>query len=170
MTHKKQTMKQPDKVQELAKKLQDKWAHDHKDWRTPVWGYFRDKAERILDGREPNAQEKPITDNSNWKEIEEEFRKKFPFVIIDWKEGEKATDKMQEILKFFKPYFQEILHDKAVEELEGVVEKPELFSYDDEYLQTECKKCMNLENGSIVMVSKDNHCLACGRKVGGFCG
>lgn len=42
------------KVQELAKQLQDKWVYDHNDWRTPVWGYFRDKAERILDGREHN--------------------------------------------------------------------------------------------------------------------
>lgn len=46
--------------------------------------------------------------SKNWLEIEEEFRKKFPFAVINWKEGEKPTDKMKDILAFFKPYFQEL--------------------------------------------------------------
>jgi len=49
------------KVQELAKKLEEKWMKDHNNWRTPVWGYFRDMAERILDGREKN----PLTPNQS---------------------------------------------------------------------------------------------------------
>lgn len=36
------------KVMELAHQLQKDWMKVHKDWRTPVWGYFRDEAERIL--------------------------------------------------------------------------------------------------------------------------
>lgn len=35
-------------VLELAEKLQQEWMKKHNDWRTPVWGYFRDEAERIL--------------------------------------------------------------------------------------------------------------------------
>lgn len=57
---------------------------------------------------------------STWQEIEEEFRKKFPFAIINWGEDEKAHDKMKDILAFFKPYFQEKMHTEAVEELEVV--------------------------------------------------
>lgn len=31
----------------LAEDLQRNWIKIHNDWRTPVWGYFRDEAERI---------------------------------------------------------------------------------------------------------------------------
>jgi hypothetical protein len=39
-------------VIKLAEQLEKEWMKIHNDWRTPVWGYFRDRAERILDGRE----------------------------------------------------------------------------------------------------------------------
>lgn len=51
-----------------------------------------------------------------WQEIEEEFRKMFPFAIIDWQKGHNT---MEDILAFFKPYFQEKLHQEAKEELES---------------------------------------------------
>lgn len=41
-----------EKVTKLAKQLEKEWMEIHNDWKTPVWGYFRDRAERILDGRE----------------------------------------------------------------------------------------------------------------------
>lgn len=41
-----------EKVQKLAEELQNEWMKIHNDWRTPVWGYFRDRAERILEGKE----------------------------------------------------------------------------------------------------------------------
>lgn len=62
--------------------------------------------------------------SKNWLEIEEEFRKKFPFAIINWSEGEKAHDKMKDILAFFKPYFQEKMHDLSISELETVDNNP----------------------------------------------
>ena len=40
------------KVEKLAKQLEKEWMKIHNDWKTRVWGYFRDRAERILDGRE----------------------------------------------------------------------------------------------------------------------
>jgi len=42
-------MKKKDEIQKLALELQNKWMKDHNDWKTPVWGYFRDEAERILE-------------------------------------------------------------------------------------------------------------------------
>lgn len=39
-------------VFEVAKKLQKEWMEIHNDWKTPVWAYFRDRSERILDGEE----------------------------------------------------------------------------------------------------------------------
>jgi len=36
------------KIIKLALQLQKEWMELHNDWRTPVWGYFRDEAERIL--------------------------------------------------------------------------------------------------------------------------
>lgn len=61
----------------------------------------------------------------NWKEIEEEFRKRF---IIGTKKGLRVAMtqgaikdfEMNKILKFFKPYFQEQMHKEAVEALEVV--------------------------------------------------
>lgn len=58
-----------------------------------------------------------MKNNSNWKTIEEEFRKKFFWY---WR-GEAIAD---EILFFFKPYFQEKMHEEAVEELEIVDNNP----------------------------------------------
>lgn len=46
-----------------------------------------------------------------WQEIEEEFKDRFRFGIID-------SDEMIDILAFFKPYFQEKLHEEAKKELE----------------------------------------------------
>lgn len=47
-----------------------------------------------------------------WQEIEEEFKDRFRFGIVD-------SDEMIDILAFFKPYFQEKLHQEAKEELES---------------------------------------------------
>ena len=70
----------------------------------------------------------------NWLQIEDEFRKKFyRYENEDTKDNVLVEEYGGDILKFFKPYFQEILHDKVVEALE----KPELFSYDDNYLKKE---------------------------------
>lgn len=52
-----------------------------------------------------------------WKTIEEEFRKKYGAFEICEKISKPEQEK---ILKFFKPYFQEQMHEKAVEELEAV--------------------------------------------------
>ena len=49
-----------------------------------------------------------------WKEIEEEFRKKFGFMFS----GTIHEELKEDILAFFKPYFQERLHKEAIEELE----------------------------------------------------
>lgn len=52
--------------------------------------------------------------SKNWIEIEEEF-------ILFWglaPKGSLKYNKGKDILGFFKPYFQEILHDKVVDELE----------------------------------------------------
>lgn len=48
-------------VKKLAEQLQKEWMELHNDWRTPVWGYFRDRAERILNGREEYTT--PLSDN-----------------------------------------------------------------------------------------------------------
>lgn len=52
--------------------------------------------------------------SKNWLEIEEEFIKEFDYLNNDY-----GAD-LQPILKFFKPYFQELLHKEAKEELESV--------------------------------------------------
>ena len=57
--------------------------------------------------------------NSNWKTIEEEFRKEF---VIKSNAGTgllRYTD-ADKIINFFKPYFQEKMHDLSVSELEIV--------------------------------------------------
>jgi hypothetical protein len=48
------------KKKKLAKQLQDEWIKEKKDWRTPVWGYFRDEAERILNKPKQNEYNKII--------------------------------------------------------------------------------------------------------------
>ena len=48
--------------------------------------------------------------NKNWKDIEWEFKEKFC--------GTTTKFYLEDYLNFFKPYFQEEMHDKAVEELE----------------------------------------------------
>lgn len=55
-----------------------------------------------------------MNETNNWKEIEEEFIKDFDYLNNDY-----GAD-LQPILKFFKPYFQEKMHEEAVEELEIV--------------------------------------------------
>jgi hypothetical protein len=52
--------------------------------------------------------------NSNWKTIEEEFIKEFDYLNNDY-----GAD-LQPILKFFKPYFQEKMHEISIQDLEGV--------------------------------------------------
>lgn len=52
-----------------------------------------------------------------WQEIEKEFHKQFDSKTYDFYQGW-TFDEIDEILSFFKPYFQEEMHDKAVEELE----------------------------------------------------
>lgn len=58
----------------------------------------------------------------DWKHIEEEFRKKFLggglWDCVSTEDGDLYQSK--EILDFFKPYFQEKMHEEAVEELEVV--------------------------------------------------
>lgn len=63
--------------------------------------------------------------SKNWLEIEDEFRKKFDVVINkEWGrmvfpcEGGYCEESPEDILAFFKPYFQENLHEEAKEELE----------------------------------------------------
>ena len=65
--------------------------------------------------------------NSNWKEIEEEFRNKFTenednqvLVLKHSNLDLFINANIKDILKFFKPYFQERLHTKTVKELESV--------------------------------------------------
>lgn len=58
-------------------------------------------------------------DNSNWKTIEEEFRKQY---VVKSNAGTgllRYTD-ADKILAFFKPYFQEQRHTEAVDALEVV--------------------------------------------------
>lgn len=59
----------------------------------------------------------PKNNSKNWLQIEEEFRKKYGAFEICEKISKPEQEK---ILKFFKPYFQEQMHEKAVEELEAV--------------------------------------------------
>lgn len=59
----------------------------------------------------------------NWKKIEEEFRKKFNPEIGSHDDDCECSDcvgvlDIDEVVNFFKPYFQEEMHEKAVEELE----------------------------------------------------
>lgn len=53
-------------VKKLAEQLQKEWMELHNDWRTPVWGVFRDRAERIIDGREESTT--PLSDNHSTEE------------------------------------------------------------------------------------------------------
>jgi len=55
---------------------------------------------------------------NNWKEIEEEFEKAYQNFRIDC--GSIERKDREAILQFFKPYFQEKMHEEAVEELEIV--------------------------------------------------
>lgn len=60
-----------------------------------------------------------MTTNKDWKDIEEEFRKKY---VVKSNAGTgllRYTD-ADSIIAFFKPYFQELLHKEAKEELETV--------------------------------------------------
>lgn len=62
--------------------------------------------------------------NSNWLEIEEEFRKKFQERHI-WSDElpllyDMKFEDIDRILAFFKSYFQEQRHKESVEELEAV--------------------------------------------------
>lgn len=50
-----ESLKRKQEVQKLAEKLKKEWIELHNDWRTPVWGSFRDKAERLLDNANPQA-------------------------------------------------------------------------------------------------------------------
>lgn len=50
----------------------------------------------------------------NWKDIEEEFER----VFARWHDVDGLVK--PKVLDFFKPYFQEQLHEEAVEELESV--------------------------------------------------
>lgn len=55
--------------------------------------------------------------NSNWKEIEEEFRKEY---VVKSNAGTgllRYTD-ADKIIAFFKPYFQEKMHEISLRELE----------------------------------------------------
>lgn len=57
-----------------------------------------------------------MTTNKDWKDIEEEFKGYVNSKLIT-----RLPDcDVEEMIAFFKPYFQEELHDKAVEELEVV--------------------------------------------------
>ena len=60
---------------------------------------------------------------NNWKEIEEEFIEKYPYMsmLID-DEGQYVNPRA--ILRFFKPYFQEKMHELSVSELEIVDNNP----------------------------------------------
>jgi hypothetical protein len=60
----------------------------------------------------------------NWQTIEEEFRKKFQERHI-WSDElpllyDMKFEDIDRILAFFKPYFQEQMHDLSVSELEAV--------------------------------------------------
>ena len=57
--------------------------------------------------------------SKTWKDIEEEFRKKF-VVISNAGTGLLRYTDADKIIFFFKPYFQELLHKEAKEELETV--------------------------------------------------
>lgn len=73
----------------------------------------------------------------NWKQIEEEFIKEFESNDIYMPEAIKTRD----VLSFFKQKFQQNLHNEAIGELEypAYVEKPELLSHDDSYLENKPK-------------------------------
>ena len=59
--------------------------------------------------------------SKDWLQIEEEFRKKFyRYENEDKKDNVLVEEYGGYILNFFKPYFQEQMHEKAVEELEVV--------------------------------------------------
>jgi hypothetical protein len=54
-------------------------------------------------------------ENKHWLQIEEEFKKRYgAFEICD----KVSKSEQENILNFFKPYFQENLHEEAKEELE----------------------------------------------------
>lgn len=60
-----------------------------------------------------------MNETNNWKEIEEEFRKEY---VVKSNAGTgllRYTD-ADKIINFFKLYFQEKMHEEAVEELEKV--------------------------------------------------
>lgn len=44
--------KKSNKIKKIALELEKEWMKIHNDWRTPVWAVFRDRAERILNGKE----------------------------------------------------------------------------------------------------------------------
>lgn len=59
----------------------------------------------------------------NWKDIEKEFRKKWTDVMQwsdDYGDREAYGSSAQQILAFFKPYFQEQMHDLSISDLEVV--------------------------------------------------
>ena len=61
--------------------------------------------------------------SKNWLEIEEEFRKEY---VVKSNAGTgllRYTD-ADKIINFFKPYFQEKMHDLSVSELEVVDNNP----------------------------------------------
>ena len=61
--------------------------------------------------------------NSNWKEIEEEFKKKYFHRGVPGYEL-RHVQMCEEFLDFFKPYFQEKMHDLSISELETVDNNP----------------------------------------------
>lgn len=61
--------------------------------------------------------------SKNWLEIEEEFHKQFDSKTYDFYQGW-TFDEIDEILSFFKPYFQEKMHDLSISELETVDNNP----------------------------------------------
>lgn len=54
----------------------------------------------------------------NWNEIAEEFRKKYDELGLKSKKRSMPGIERELILKFFKPYFQEKMHEISLRELE----------------------------------------------------
>lgn len=64
-----------------------------------------------------------MNETNNWKEIEEKFMRKFA-VCHDADKVLYVQEKPNKILAFFKPYFQEKMHDLSISELETVDNNP----------------------------------------------
>lgn len=57
--------------------------------------------------------------SKNWLEIEEEFKKKYFHRGVPGYEL-RHVEMCEEFLDFFKPYFQEKMHEISIQDLEGV--------------------------------------------------